>query len=134
MDIVEFHNVDIVFGPQPQRALALLDEGKEREEILAETGHVVGVADASINIEEGETCVLMGLSGSGKSTLLRGVNGLNKVTRGEILLEDNGQQVDITRCSYPTLRQIRMNRISMVFQQFGLLPWRTVAENVGLGL
>jgi glycine betaine/proline transport system ATP-binding protein len=134
MNIVEFHNVDIIFGPQPQRALTLLDQGKEREEILAETGHVVGVADASINIEQGETCVLMGLSGSGKSTLLRGVNGLNKVTRGEILLEDNGQQVDVTRCSYTTLRQIRMNRISMVFQQFGLLPWRTVAENVGLGL
>ena len=134
MNIVEFHNVDIIFGQYPTQALTLLDQGRDREEILAETGKVVGVAGASFDIEKGETCVLMGLSGSGKSTLLRGVNGLNKVTRGEILLEDDGNQVDVTRCSPDTLRELRMNRISMVFQQFGLLPWRTVAENVGLGL
>lgn len=134
MNIVEFHNVDIIFGQHPNQALALLDQGRSREEILAETGNVVGVAGASFDIEKGETCVLMGLSGSGKSTLLRGVNGLNKVTRGKILLEDDGDQVDVTRCSHETLRELRMNRISMVFQQFGLLPWRTVSENVGLGL
>lgn len=134
MNIVEFHDVDIIFGQHPGKALALLDQGEGREEILEKTGNVVGVADASFNIEKGETCVLMGLSGSGKSTLLRGVNGLNKVTRGTIFLEDNGRQVDVTRCDHATLRGLRMNRISMVFQQFGLLPWRTVAENVGLGL
>jgi glycine betaine/proline transport system ATP-binding protein len=134
MNIVEFRNVDIVFGEHPERALALLDQGEGREEILEKTGNVVGVADASVAIEQGETCVLMGLSGSGKSTLLRGVNGLNRVTRGEIFLDDNGRQVDVTRCSFDTLRELRMNRVSMVFQQFGLLPWRTVAENVGFGL
>lgn len=134
MNIVEFHDVDIIFGQHPDKALALLDQGEGREEILDKTGNVVGVAGASFDIEKGETCVLMGLSGSGKSTLLRGVNGLNKVTRGKILLEDDGKQVDVTRCDHATLRELRMNRISMVFQQFGLLPWRSVAENVGLGL
>src|SRR3546814_11180808 len=71
---VEFQNVDIIFGKEPQKALALLDGGATRDDILAATNHVVGVAGASLAIEEGEICVLMGLSGSGKSTLLRAVN------------------------------------------------------------
>ena len=95
---------------------------------------MVGVADASIAIEEGEICVLMGLSGSGKSTLLRCVNGLNKATRGEVLVDDASGPVDVTRCDPATLRRLRTRRIAMVFQQFALLPWRTVAENVGFGL
>jgi glycine betaine/proline transport system ATP-binding protein len=134
MAIVEFKNVDIIFGRSPKQALALLDQGRERESILEETGCVVGVANASITIEPGEICVLMGLSGSGKSTLLRSVNGLNKVSRGEVLVEDEGRHIDVTRCDSATLRRLRMNRISMVFQQFALLPWRSVQENVGFGL
>ncbi|HMA16182.1 MAG: ATP-binding cassette domain-containing protein, partial [Bacteroidota bacterium] len=82
---VEFQKVDIIFGKEPQKALALLDQGATRDEILEQCNNVVGVADASLAIEEGEICVLMGLSGSGKSTLLRAVNGLNKVTRGKVL-------------------------------------------------
>ncbi len=116
------------------RALELLDQGAERAAILEETGHVIGVADATVAIEEGEICVLMGLSGSGKSTLLRAVNGLNKATRGEVLVDDGGTPVDVTRCDPATLRRLRTERIAMVFQQFALLPWRTVAENVGFGL
>jgi glycine betaine/proline transport system ATP-binding protein len=131
---VDFRHVDIIFGPRPREALELLDRGEEREAILAQTGHVVGVADASIGIEEGEICVLMGLSGSGKSTLLRCANGLNKATRGEVLVEDASGPVDVTRCDAATLRRLRTHRIAMVFQQFALLPWRTVAENVGFGL
>jgi glycine betaine/proline transport system ATP-binding protein len=131
---VDFRHVDIIFGPRPREALELLDRGEGREAILAKTGHVVGVADASIGIEEGEICVLMGLSGSGKSTLLRCVNGLNKATRGEVLVADQGGPVDVTRCDPATLRRLRTHRIAMVFQQFALLPWRTVAENVGFGL
>src|SRR3546814_8102046 len=77
---------------------------------------------------------LMGLSGSGKSTLLRAVNGLNKVTRGKVLVRDETGLVDVASCDAATLRRLRMNRVAMVFQQFGLLPWRTVAENVGFGL
>ena len=95
---------------------------------------MLGVHDATLAVEEGEICVLMGLSGSGKSSLLRCVNGLNKVTRGEVLVEESGGTVDVASCDAATLRHLRMSRIAMVFQQFALLPWRTVAENVGLGL
>ena len=131
---VDFRHVDIVFGPKPQQALELLDQGADRQAILEETGHVIGVADATIAIEPGEICVLMGLSGSGKSTLLRCINGLNKATRGEVLVDDAGGPVDVTSCDPATLRRLRTQRIAMVFQQFALLPWRTVAENVGFGL
>jgi glycine betaine/proline transport system ATP-binding protein len=134
VSVVEFRNVDVVFGKDPAAALALLDAGEDRPVILTKTNHVIGVADASIAIEEGEICVLMGLSGSGKSTLLRCVNGLNKVSRGQVLVRDGDTVVDVASCDADTLRGLRMNRIAMVFQQFALLPWRTVAENVGLGL
>ena len=131
---VAFKNVDILFGSEKERALELLDKGGSRESILEHTNAILGVADASIDIHEGEICVLMGLSGSGKSTLLRAVNGLNKVTRGHVFVGHEGAQVDIASCDATTLRGMRMNRIAMVFQQFALLPWRTVEENVGLGL
>ncbi len=134
---VDFKNVDIMFGSPGQRkkALELLDSGGTRSEILKQCGAVLGVADASIGVETGEICVLMGLSGSGKSTLLRAVNGLNKVSRGSVLIYDNeNQSTDVASCSQSALRQLRMQRVAMVFQQFALLPWRTVAENVGFGL
>jgi glycine betaine/proline transport system ATP-binding protein len=131
---VEFRHVDVVFGDKPARALELLDRGEDRDRILEQTGHVVGVADANVLIEQGEICVLMGLSGSGKSTLLRCVNRLNVATRGQVLVADEGGPVDVVRCDARTLRRLRTRRIAMVFQQFALLPWRTVAENVGLGL
>ena len=131
---VDFRHVDVVFGPDPGTALKLLDEGESREIILEETGHVLGVADSTIAIEPGEICVLMGLSGSGKSTLLRCVNRLNKATRGAVLVDDPGGPVDVATCDQATLRRLRTRRIAMVFQQFGLLPWRTVQENVGFGL
>ena len=134
MPAVAFEQVDIVFGANPQAALPLLDAGKSRDEILAETGQVLGVAGASLTIETGEICVLMGLSGSGKSTLLRAVNRLNHPVRGAVLIEDEGRQIDIASCDAKTLRRLRMRRIAMVFQQFALLPWRTVAENVAFGL
>ena len=134
MSAVEFRNVDIVFGNERNAALQLLDEGADRQAILEQTGCVLGVADASISIAEGEICVLMGLSGSGKSTLLRCVNRLNHPTRGEVLLNDPSGVIDIARCNKRILRRLRRNRVAMVFQQFALLPWRTVAENVGLGL
>jgi len=131
---VDFQAVDIMFGERPQAALDLLDQGKDRDEILQTTGNVLGVADANLSVAEGEICVLMGLSGAGKSTLLRAVNGLNNVSRGRILVRDGDKQVDVVSCGPEALRELRMHRIAMVFQQFALLPWRTVAENVGLGL
>lgn len=134
MAVVEFRNVDVVFGRESGAAIEMLDRGADRTEILEATGAVVGVHDASLAVEKGEICVLMGLSGSGKSSLLRCVNGLNSVSRGQVLVEDKGGTVDVATCDAATLRRLRMNRIAMVFQQFALLPWRTVAENVGLGL
>ena len=134
MAAVEFKQVDVIFGENPAAALKLLDNGEDRAAILEATGSVLGVHDATLAVEEGEICVLMGLSGSGKSSLLRCVNGLNKVTRGEVLVAEGGGTVDVASCDAATLRHLRMNRIAMVFQQFALLPWRTVAENVGLGL
>jgi glycine betaine/proline transport system ATP-binding protein len=85
-------------------------------------------------VPRGEICVLMGLSGSGKSTVLRAVNRLNEVARGSVLVEHEGKAIDVTKCDYNTLREIRMHTVAMVFQQFALLPWRTVRDNVGFGL
>jgi glycine betaine/proline transport system ATP-binding protein len=139
--VIEFSKVDILFSGAGRKgnrakaeAITLMDQGRTREEILAQTGVVMGVKDASLTVREGEICVLMGLSGSGKSTLLRAVNGLNKVTRGRVLVRNEGKQVDVANCDKATLRFMRTRRIAMVFQQFALLPWRTVRENVGLGL
>ena len=131
---VEFKNVDIIFGDKRAQAVALLDAGKTRAEILEQTGSVLGTANASLTVNEGEISVLMGLSGSGKSTLLRAVNGLNKVTRGQVLVHGGATTTDVVSCSEAELRKIRRERVAMVFQQFALLPWRTVKENVGLGL
>ncbi|MFO1352614.1 MAG: choline ABC transporter ATP-binding protein [Gammaproteobacteria bacterium] len=134
MIAVELRDVDIIFGDRPQVALALLDRGEERQAIHDQTGQVIGVAGASIVVEKGEICVLMGLSGSGKSTLMRCVNGLNKATRGKVLVDDGGRMVEVGSCDAKALRRLRTNRVAMVFQQFALLPWRTVAGNVALGL
>jgi glycine betaine/proline transport system ATP-binding protein len=131
---IAFEAVDIVFGDRPATALPLLDAGATREAILAETGQVLGAAGCTLAVPKGEICVLMGLSGSGMSTLLRAVNRLNSVTRGRVLVADGGAQVDVASCDRRTLRRLRTERIAMVFQQFALLPWRTVAENVGFGL
>ncbi len=139
---IEFRDVDILFPRERGRkgaramaaALARLDAGAGRDEISAELGVILGVAGASLSIAPGEICVMMGLSGSGKSTLLRAANGLNPVTRGQVLVADTNGPIDVARCGADALRRLRRLRVAMVFQQFGLLPWRTVAENVGLGL
>ena len=134
MTAVEFDNVSIVFGDKPESALPAMDAGKDRSVVKTETGQVLGVHDCSLSVAEGEILVLMGLSGSGKSTLLRGVNALNPVVRGCVRVNDGNGLVDVTNADAGTLRRLRQNHVAMVFQQFGLLPWRTVRENVGLGL
>ncbi len=131
---VEFDAVNIVFGDKPQTALPLMDAMQDRGQIQSETGQVLGVHDCTLAVEQGEILVLMGLSGSGKSTLLRAVNGLNPVVRGAVRVDSGAGLVDVSSADEKTLRDIRLNRVAMVFQQFGLLPWRTVRENVGLGL
>jgi glycine betaine/proline transport system ATP-binding protein len=132
--VVEFKNVDIVFGNNTTEAVSMLDAGHDRAEILDKTGSVLGCAGANLVVKEGEISVLMGLSGSGKSTLLRAVNGLNKVTRGAVLVRDGKQMVDVVTCDEATLRHLRQGQVAMVFQQFALLPWSTVEQNVGFGL
>ena len=139
---VRFEKVDILFAQAPGReggraireALAALDAGGTRNDIQQRYGVIVGVAGASLSVARGEISVLMGLSGSGKSTLLRAANGLNPVTRGRVLVRDGDSNIDVASCDAGQLRRVRRERVAMVFQQFGLLPWRTVRENVGFGL
>ncbi|MDB5506306.1 MAG: choV [Devosia sp.] len=134
MDAVVFDKVNIVFGTQPQLALPLMDQGKTRQEIQRATRQILGVHDCSLTVKSGEILVLMGLSGSGKSTLLRAVNGLNPVVRGSVRVNDKNWSVNPADCSRQELLRLRRKCVAMVFQQFGLLPWRTVLDNVGLGL
>lgn len=132
--MIEIKHLDVVFGPQPQQALALLDQGLDRERVRAQSGSLVAVKDASLTVKRGEICVLMGLSGSGKSSLLRCINGLNPVARGSVNIEHNGEMLDFVGADEQTKRDIRMRRISMVFQKFALMPWLTVEENVAMPL
>ncbi|MGR5521128.1 choline ABC transporter ATP-binding protein [Vibrio sp. PNB22_4_2] len=134
MDAITIENLDVVFGQQQEHALALLDQGKSRQEIIDETGQVVGVDKVSMSVKQGEICVLMGLSGSGKSSLLRAVNGLNEISRGSLKIKDGDDMVELAKCDEQTLRNLRTHRVSMVFQKFALMPWLTVLDNVAFGL
>src|SRR5580700_3487549 len=138
---VEFKDVDILFSQAGRdgrknlrEALAALDGGGTRTDIQNRYGVIVGMAGASLSVARGEISVLMGLSGSGKSTLLRAANGLNPVTRGSVQVRDGESTIDVATCDTLQMRRLRRERVAMVFQQFGLLPWRTVRENVGFGL
>jgi glycine betaine/proline transport system ATP-binding protein len=139
--VVQFKNVDILFSGEGRdgrralrEALSALDAGKSRTDIQNQYGVIVGVAGANLSVERGDISVLMGLSGSGKSTLLRAANGLNPVTRGSVLVGDGDSALDVATCNAEQMRKLRRERVAMVFQQFGLLPWRTVRDNVGFGL
>ncbi|MGX1927462.1 choline ABC transporter ATP-binding protein [Vibrio sp. NH-7] len=134
MDAITITDLDVVFGDKPQLALQQLDQGHTRQEIIDQTGQVVGVDKVSLTVKEGEICVLMGLSGSGKSSLLRAVNGLNPISRGHLEIKDGEQAVDLANCDEETLRHLRTHRVSMVFQKFALMPWLTVLDNVAFGL
>jgi len=128
---VECRNVWKIFGDRADEALsAVKQRGLTKEQVLEEFECVVGVADASFAAEEGEIFCIMGLSGSGKSTLVRHINRLIEPTSGDILIGDD----DINALSPEQLRQIRAEKIGMVFQHTALLPHRTVRENVALGL
>ena len=122
MSKIEIKDLYLIFGNEKQKALKMLKKDKSKEEILKDTGCTVGVKDANLSINEGEFFVIMGLSGSGKSTLLRCINRLIRPTTGQVLV--NG--VDISKISEKEL--------AMVFQNFGLLPHRSVLSNIAFGL
>jgi glycine betaine/proline transport system ATP-binding protein len=139
---LEFRDVDVIYPRRSGRAAAVaihqalqrLDAGDDPAVVAAEDAVTIAVRGATLRLAEGEICVLMGLSGSGKSTLLRAANGLAPVTRGSVLLGAGGPVLDVARCDAGSLASARRQRVSMVFQHAALLPWRTVEENVGLGL
>ncbi|WP_273871036.1 quaternary amine ABC transporter ATP-binding protein [Serratia odorifera] len=130
MNKIEIKNVYKIFGQRTTEALALSQQGKTKPEVQSATGCVIGVHDLSMSIAAGEIFVIMGLSGSGKSTLVRHFNRLIEPTSGEILVDGE----DILRYDEKQLEHFRRHKISMVFQSFGLLPHKTVLENVGYGL
>ncbi len=127
---IEVEDLSKVFGPAPQSVVSLLHEGVSKDEILARTGHTVGLRDISLRVDRGETFVVMGLSGSGKSTLVRCLNRLIEPTAGTVRLDGE----DVLALGPRGLRDMRRNKMGMVFQRFGLLPHRTVLENVTFGL
>ena len=123
-------NLYKVFGNKPDAAMKMLYDGMHKDEVLRQTGQVVGVLDASFQINQGEIFVLMGLSGSGKSTLIRLLNRLIEPTAGSVVVD--GQ--DVAAMSKEKLLNLRRNDMSMVFQSFALLPHRSVVENAAFGL
>ncbi|MFW5487811.1 MAG: quaternary amine ABC transporter ATP-binding protein [Desulfovibrio sp.] len=130
MATITVQNLYKIFGPSPERAIPLLENGRSKEDILRETKLGVGVNNVSFTAEEGEILVIMGLSGSGKSTLVRCVNRLIEPTRGSVII--NG--TDVTALPPEELRQFRQAHMGMVFQNFALFPHRSVIQNVEYGL
>ncbi|MCE7587369.1 glycine betaine/L-proline ABC transporter ATP-binding protein ProV [Vibrio fluvialis] len=128
--MLEVKNLFKVFGETPEDAFTLIEQGLSKDQIFEQTGLTVGVKDVSLSINEGEIFVIMGLSGSGKSTLVRLLNRLIEPTRGSVLLKGS----DIAHISDHELREVRRQNISMVFQNFALMPHMTVIENTAFGL
>jgi glycine betaine/proline transport system ATP-binding protein len=127
---IAIKNLYKIFGPEPQIALDLLKKGKSKEEIYEQTGHTVGVQDASMNINQGEVFVVMGLSGSGKSTLVRMFNRLIEPTSGEVLVDGE----NVITMTHNQLVNFRRSKTSMVFQSFALMPHLNIIDNVSFGL
>lgn len=128
--VIKVENVFKVFGPNPEKAIKMTEEGVSKADVMAETGSAVGVYDASFDVYEGETVVVMGLSGSGKSTLLRCLNRLHEPSQGKVTIEGT----DVTALNESDLRAFRQKKFGMIFQRFALLPHRTVLDNVAFGL
>lgn len=130
MSGIKVNNLTKVYGRRPRQAVNYLEEGKKKAEILELTGNTVGVSQANFEVKPGEIFVIMGLSGSGKSTLVRMLNRLVEPTVGEIFLDGK----DIAKMSREDLRNVRRKKMSMVFQNFALLPHKTILENTEFGL
>ena len=130
MSKIEINNIYKIFGNNPDSVMDMVKNGSTKDEVLEQTGHTVGLDNVSLNIEEGETFVCMGLSGSGKSTLIRHLNRLIDPTAGEIHIDGE----NVMNFNPEQLIDFRRHKMSMVFQRFGLFPHKTVMQNVGYGL
>ncbi|MCG9749594.1 glycine betaine/L-proline ABC transporter ATP-binding protein [Vibrio brasiliensis] len=128
--LIEISGLYKVFGPKPKSVIERVKQGDSKDQVLAETGHTVGLKEINLKIKQGEIFVIMGLSGSGKSTLIRHFNRLIDPTEGQILVEGT----DVMQLSQKELEDFRRHKMSMVFQRFGLLPHRKVIDNVAYGL
>jgi len=128
--LIEISGLYKVFGNKPQSVMSRVKQGNSKDQVLAETGHTVGLKEINLSIKQGEIFVIMGLSGSGKSTLIRHFNRLIDPTEGQILVEGT----DVMKLNQKELEEFRRHKMSMVFQRFGLLPHRTVLDNVAYGL
>lgn len=130
MSFIEVSNLYKIFGKHPEKARDMLANGHSKEQILSKLGATIAVNDASFEVEQGESFVVMGLSGSGKSTLIRCLNRLVEPTSGRIVIDGN----DVTALDYSTLQDLRRTKLSMVFQGFAVFPHKTVLENAAYGL
>lgn len=130
MEQLEVHNLTKIFGRKRKAALNLVKQQVSKTEILKKTGATVGVYDANFKVKAGEIFVIMGLSGSGKSTLIRMLNRLINPTSGQIYIDGK----DVAKMNEEELRQVRREKINMVFQNFGLFPHKTILENTEYGL
>ncbi|MCC7573889.1 MAG: betaine/proline/choline family ABC transporter ATP-binding protein [Candidatus Methanofastidiosum sp.] len=129
---LKINNLFMVFGKAPEKAFPLIEKGLTRNEIKEKTGQVVALRDINLEINKGEIFVIMGLSGSGKSTLIRCINRLIFPTKGEVLI--GTEKINILDLNQKELIELRRKKFGMVFQRFGLLPHRTILDNVVLGL
>src|SRR5690625_1701358 len=130
MSGIKVKNLTKVFGRRPKQALKHVESNRTKEEILRLTGMTVGVKRANFEVKAGEVFVIMGLSGSGKSTLVRMLTRLIEPTEGEDWSDDQ----NVTTINRTELRQLRRKKMSMVFQNFALLPHKTILQNAEFGL
>jgi glycine betaine/proline transport system ATP-binding protein len=128
--LIRIANLYKIFGSDPKSVMAMIHEGRSKDEIRTETGHTLALKGINLEIKESEIFVIMGLSGSGKSTLIRHFNRLIEPTEGSIHVGG----VDVLNLSQTELETLRQHRMSMVFQRFALLPHRTAVQNVAFGL
>jgi glycine betaine/proline transport system ATP-binding protein len=133
-EMIRTNNLFKIFGNEPDKAIDLIKKGYSKKEILSKIKQVVAIKEINFTLNKGEIFVLMGLSGSGKSTLLRCINRLVQPTVGNVYLNFENKTIDITNIDRLNLLKIRKDYISMIFQHFALLPWRTVIQNVKFGM
>ena len=130
MAFIEIRDLYKIFGSNPLGVVKVLEKGGNKTDILQKSKHTVALQNVSLEIQKGETFVIMGLSGSGKSTLVRCLNRLIEPTSGKIWVDGK----NVLAYDENELRDFRRHKMNMVFQRFGLLPHRTVLENVSFGL